>query len=75
MASISEIVAKAKGAGPYTIESENHLLGTRQHRSASKYDSLEAACISAEAQMQRSQPFMVYNVLDSKKHVVASFKK
>jgi hypothetical protein len=31
---------------PYTIEEENHALGTRRERSASKYASLEEARVS-----------------------------
>jgi hypothetical protein len=40
----------------------------------SKYDNLEDACENARLHAQLSQRFVVYNVLDKEKNVIASFK-
>jgi hypothetical protein len=60
--------------GPYKIEVENHVLGSRRTYNT-KYDKVEEACASAEQHAARSQPFMVYNVLDSRGNVLATFRK
>ncbi len=59
-------------SGPYTIESENSLTGTRQHRKATKYESFEEADAHAKQEAQRSRKFATYNVLDRRGAVVSS---
>lgn len=60
--------------GPFTIEVENTLLGSRQHHSASPYATLEEARDSAVGQAHRSRKFAIYNVLDRKGNVVESHR-
>lgn len=59
-------------SGPYTIESENSLTGTRQHRKATKYESFEEADARAKQEASRSRKFATYNVLDQRGAVVSS---
>jgi hypothetical protein len=67
--------SQAKDHGqPYTLEEENHLLGSRHHRKATKYETLESAVEYAKVKAARSQPFMTHNVLDRAGYVVATFK-
>jgi hypothetical protein len=56
----------------YTIEVENRLLGSRQHRKASKYP-FDEACSKAKAEASRSRKFATYNVLDYRGQVIASY--
>ena len=58
----------------YTIESVNSLLGSRQHRKASKYATFEEACAVARKESERSRKFVTYNVLDGRGRVVASYQ-
>lgn len=57
----------------FTIEVENRLLGSRQHRRASVYPTLDAARAVAKVEAGRSRSFATYNVLDAKGRVVESF--
>jgi hypothetical protein len=64
----------AVGGGPYTIESENRLLGSRQHRKAMKYETLEDAQARAKEEAARSRSFAHFNVLNAKGAVVATYQ-
>ncbi len=57
--------------GPFTIEEENRLLGSRQHRKVTKYDTFEEADARAMEEANRSRSFAWYNVLDRKGHIVS----
>lgn len=60
--------------GPYTIEVENRLLGSRQHRKATKYTSYDAAAERAKEEAARSRSFAHFNVLDARGKVLATFQ-
>lgn len=57
---------------PYTIEELNSLLGTRSHRKATHYPTLEAALERATQLARGVRAFMTINVLDRSENVVAS---
>lgn len=50
----------------YTIEDVNTLTGTRKHRKATKYLSLEDAKEVARKNAARSRSFAVFHVLDAR---------
>lgn len=58
----------------YTIEQCNHLLGTRQHRKATTYATLDEAKERAELQSKRFKSFVSVNVLDPAGSIVATYK-
>ena len=60
--------------GPFTIETENHLLGSRQHMKATKYETFEEADARAIEKANTTRTFVTHNVLDRRDRVVASHK-
>lgn len=58
--------------GPFTIEDLNTLTGSRQHRKATKYDSLAEAEDVARGKAARSRSFAQFNVLDARGNIAFS---
>jgi hypothetical protein len=69
-----EVKARTDAGPPYTIETENTLTGTRQHRKATPYDSLDAARESAVRQASGTRTFVRFNVLDRRGNVIETFQ-